>query len=115
MRYSEPAASLVTTTAQMLEILFTSINSAAWDSIFAELVRHPTLRHSDRTHGIATDIQRRLWCGGKKRGAGPIDVLIAAVALQHGVTVVHYDADYEHIAHVVPEFRQEWIAHRGSL
>jgi hypothetical protein len=42
------------------------------------------------------------------------DLLIAAVAARHDVTLVHYDADYEAIASVTGQ-RTRWAAPRGSL
>jgi predicted nucleic acid-binding protein len=42
------------------------------------------------------------------------DLLIAAVAARHDMTLVHYDADYEVIASVTGQ-RTRWSAPRGSL
>jgi predicted nucleic acid-binding protein len=42
-------------------------------------------------------------------------VLVAAVALEHSATVVHYDRDYEHIAGAVPGFRHEWVVPAGLI
>ena len=38
----------------------------------------------------------------------------AAVAEHHGAAILHYDADFEHIAAVTGQ-PQTWIAPRGSL
>ncbi|MDQ3091574.1 MAG: PIN domain-containing protein [Actinomycetota bacterium] len=44
------------------------------------------------------------------------DLLIAALAVQHGVGVLHYDADYDLIRDRGGEsFDSEWLAKRGSL
>lgn len=44
------------------------------------------------------------------------DILIAALAVQHGAAVLHYDADYDEIAERGGEpFASVWVAHRGSL
>lgn len=42
------------------------------------------------------------------------DLLIAAVAARHGLTVVHYDADYDVIASVTGQ-PVRWAVPRGSL
>lgn len=42
------------------------------------------------------------------------DVLVAAVAARNGLTVVHYDEDYDLIASVTGQ-RTRWAAPRGSL
>ena len=51
---------------------------------------------------------------GHHRGAGVIDLLTAAVAEHHGVVVLHYDADFEHIASSTGQQRG-WIVPRGSI
>lgn len=73
---------------------------------FGECAEHPTV---DDTLAI----QNRLWNGGLLRAAGAMDTLIAAYAIRNDATLVHYDRDFEHIASVVPEFRQHWIVPRG--
>jgi hypothetical protein len=35
--------------------------------------------------------------------------------VEHVVTVLHYDRDFEHIAAVCPGFRHEWVAPAGSI
>lgn len=42
------------------------------------------------------------------------DLIIAAAAADIGIGVLHYDADYDTLANVLP-FRSRWIAPRGSL
>lgn len=42
------------------------------------------------------------------------DVLIAAAAADVGLGVLHYDADYDVLAEVLP-FESRWLAPRGSL
>lgn len=46
----------------------------------------------------------------------PIDLLIAAVAHQHGVGVLHYDSDYDVIEENTQlDFKSRWLAPRGAL
>ena len=69
------------------------------------------------TEGIADrarDVQVRMAARGHHRAAGMIDLITAAVAEQHGAVILHYDADFEHIASVTGQ-AQAWIAPRGSL
>ncbi len=49
---------------------------------------------------LAVALQAFLWHGGLVRAAGVNDLVIAATAIVHGAVVLHYDADYEHIARV---------------
>lgn len=51
---------------------------------------------------------------GLHRAAGVVDLLTAAVAERHRAAVVHYDADFEHIASVTGQ-PHVWVAPRGSL
>ncbi len=46
-------------------------------------------------------LQASLWNGGLAWVAGVNDLVIAATAIVHGAVVLHYDADYEHIATVL--------------
>lgn len=51
---------------------------------------------------------------GLHRGAKPVDLVIAAAAESAGLTVLHYDDDYDRISRVTAQ-PSEWIAPRGSL
>lgn len=62
----------------------------------------------------ARDVQVRMAARGHHRAAGVIDLITAAVAEHYGAVVLHYDADFEHIAMVTGQ-PQSWIAPRGSL
>lgn len=62
----------------------------------------------------ARDVQVRMAARGHHRAAGVIDLLTAAVAEHHGAVILHYDADFEHIAAVTGQ-PQVWIAPRGSI
>jgi len=42
------------------------------------------------------------------------DLLVAAAAADAGIGVLHYDADFDTLAEVLP-FESRWIAPRGSL
>lgn len=62
----------------------------------------------------ARDVQALMAERGLHRAAGAMDLLTAAVAELHGATVLHYDADFEHIAKVTGQ-AQQWIMPRGSV
>ena len=51
---------------------------------------------------------------GEHRGASLPDLIIAAAAERAGVTVLHYDADYDLIASVTGQ-PVDWVVPRGSL
>jgi predicted nucleic acid-binding protein len=62
----------------------------------------------------ARDVQVRMAARGHHRAAGVIDLLTAAVAEHHGAVVLHYDADFEHIAATTGQ-PHKWIVPRGTL
>jgi predicted nucleic acid-binding protein len=62
----------------------------------------------------ARDVQVRMAALGHHRAAGVIDLLTAAVAEHHGAAVLHYDADFEHIAAVTGQ-PHKWVTPRGTL
>lgn len=64
---------------------------------------------------VVRRIREALFAAGKGRAAGVVDVQIAAVAVHHGSTVLHYDADYDHIASVTEELDHEWVVSQGSV
>lgn len=68
---------------------------------------------------VALRIQAALFAAGIGRAVGVSDLQIAATAVHHSslarpVIVVHYDADFDHVAAVEPGFRSQWIVPRGT-
>ena len=68
----------------------------------------------DRAVSRAWDVQRELTQHGRHRSAGTVDLLIAATAELQGLTVLHYDRDFETVAEVTGQAAQ-WLAPPGSL
>ena len=64
----------------------------------------------DRALGVA----KLMAAAGLHRAAKPVDLVIAAAAEAAGLTVLHYDADYDRIARVTSQ-PIEWVAPAGSL
>lgn len=62
----------------------------------------------------AIELQAALWSRGLVRAAGIVDLVIAAAAIVHDAIVLHYDADFDHIASV-SELAHRWVVPRGSL
>ena len=61
----------------------------------------------------AFEVQRELARLSELRAVGMPDLLIAAVAERHRVTVLHYDGDFETIARITGQ-PTEWAAFPGS-
>jgi len=62
----------------------------------------------------ARDVQLRMAARGHHRAAGVMDLLTAAIAEHHGAVLLHYDADFEHIAATTGQ-PHAWIAPRGTV
>ncbi len=75
---------------------------------------YPRVAMSEADFGRAEDVLALLAKTGRHRAVSLPDLLIAAAAERCGLTVLHYDADFEIVAAVT---RQpiEWAAPKGSL
>jgi predicted nucleic acid-binding protein len=62
----------------------------------------------------AREVQALMALRSQHRAAGVMDLLTAAAAEHYGATVVHYDADFDHIAAVTAQ-PVEWITSQGSV
>lgn len=62
----------------------------------------------------AEDVMATLAGRGRHRSVSLPDLLIAAVAERAGLTVLHYDADFEAVASITGQ-PSEWVAPKGSL
>ncbi len=51
---------------------------------------------------------------GEHRSAGPVDLLVAATAELSGLTLLHYDRDFEVLAKATGQ-RITWVAPPGSV
>jgi hypothetical protein len=104
---------LACTSLTELEIGFSARNADEWDRLVGALEAFRRLdvepRHLDR----AGQVQRALAADGR-RGRKVPDLLIAAVAEAATLTVLHYDADFDHIAAVTGQLVQ-WVVERGSI
>jgi predicted nucleic acid-binding protein len=62
----------------------------------------------------ARQVQALLAANSQHRAAGVMDLLTAAAAEHYGASVLHYDADFDHIALVTGQ-SVDWIIPRGTL
>jgi predicted nucleic acid-binding protein len=68
----------------------------------------------DRIYRRAAEVQAELTAQGTHRSAGPVDLLIAATAEAHQLTLLHYDRDFDQIARVTGQ-PMRWLAVPGAL
>ena len=97
-----------------LEVLYSTRNQS--DHTRTRTRRALAYRHIPLTEGMfrrAIDVQGLLAVHGRHRLPIP-DLIIAAAAEAAGMTVLHYDADFDAIAAVTHQ-EVEWVAPRGSL
>jgi predicted nucleic acid-binding protein len=69
---------------------------------------------SPRAEQRAREVQAELVRRGQHRAVSIPDLLVAAVAEVEGLSVLHYDADFELVAGVTGQ-PAEWVVPRGSV
>jgi predicted nucleic acid-binding protein len=95
-----------------LEIGYSARNAAEWDRLNGALDAFEVIETTSGHVHRALEVQRRL-AEHSQRGRKIPDLLIAAAAEEHGLTVLHYDADFDLIASVTGQ-RCQWIVPAGS-
>lgn len=96
-----------------LEIGFSARSANEWDKLRAEMTTFERVEIIDADLARAGQVQRSLAAAGK-RGRPIMDLLIAAVAERESLAVLHYDADFDHIAEQTGQ-PTRWIVERGSI
>ncbi|GAA2888921.1 PIN domain nuclease [Streptosporangium fragile] len=67
----------------------------------------------DRAYDRAWQVQGMLTAHGRHRGAGPVDLVVAATAELRGLTLLHRDRDFECIAAVTGQ-ALHWYGPEGG-
>ncbi|MER7997788.1 PIN domain nuclease [Streptomyces sp. NPDC095613] len=82
-----------------LEVLYSARSAADRERVRAALARHYAwCPMPDGVFRRARVVQEQLTAKGEHRSAGPVDLLVAAVAEESGLTLLHHDRDFETIA-----------------
>lgn len=121
-RHSESARDVLTAIAEngklavceivVLELLHSTCGTADYEARRKGLEAFTWLPVDAGVTTRALDIQHRLAQIGQHRRPIP-DLLIAATAMQHGATVLHYDKDFDLISAVTGQ-PTRWIIPRGT-
>jgi predicted nucleic acid-binding protein len=74
----------------------------------------PRVAVDERILDAAIDIQSAMVALGTHRAPSPADLILAACAATHGLTVLHYDKDFDLIAQATGQ-PVEWLAAPGSI
>jgi predicted nucleic acid-binding protein len=109
-------AGLVATTAQLdAEALYSARNSAEYEQLWSDRrLAYEYLPTNDEHWQTAWNAQRQWASTGRHRAVGMADLLIAVLADTYDVTLIHYDADFEIAAEVLP-FQHQWVMERGTI
>jgi predicted nucleic acid-binding protein len=104
---------LATCGAVEMEMLYSARNTEDRDRIRGWLRAFEWLPTNDETWQKAIDVQCDLIVKGNHRAVSLPDLLVAATADRHGVTVLHYDGDYDLIAGVTGQ-QCQWVVDPGT-
>ncbi|HEX3392067.1 MAG TPA: PIN domain nuclease [Solirubrobacteraceae bacterium] len=96
-----------------LEIGFSARNASEWDRLM-DAVKAFDLVETTAEHVRRAKRVQRLLAAEHQRGRKVPDLLIAAAAETAGLTVLHYDADFDLIASVTGQ-PCEWVVPPGSI
>jgi hypothetical protein len=97
-----------------LELGYSARDPREHQGIFRVRSQLVQLACNDEIAARARRVQALLATGSQHRAAGVVDLLTAAAAEHHGASVLHYEADFDHIAAVTGQ-TVDWIVPRGSL
>ncbi len=95
-----------------LEIGYWARNADEWDRLIEALGAFEAIQTTSAHVRRALEVQRLL-AQQSQRGRKIPDLLVAAAAEEHGLTVVHYDTDFDQIASVTGQ-RCQWVVPAGS-
>ena len=96
-----------------LEVLYSARSFDHYEEVRSERMALTSFPMTEQIAVRAFEVQHRLARYGHHRVPLP-DLLIAATAEANGVSVMHYDADYDRIAQATGQ-PAEWVVPRGSI
>ena len=107
---------VVATTASLdAEALYSARGAAEYEQLWNDRhLAYEYLPTNDEHWQVALNAQRELARTGRHRSVGVHDLLTAALAADHNLTVVHYEPDFETAATVLA-FEHRWVLPRGTL
>ena len=98
-----------------LEMRWSARSHAELQAVVADRERgYEWIPMPDEVWSRALELQRALSAQGALRSVKFADLLLAATAERHGVTVLHYDRDFDVLAEV-SALRAEWVVPAGSV
>ena len=104
------AASSASGYPQRTEFLYTAGDRSEYDEItemFGDL--YPDVSVPKNAGRWIASVQHHMAMAGEHRSASAVDLMIAATAAHHGLTVLHDDADYRTVARHASDFSEHTI------
>jgi predicted nucleic acid-binding protein len=108
------AGRVATCVATDLEVLRSARSSEEHAELWAERRVLPRVPLTEACSQRAIEVQGLLARAARHRGVSAVDLLVAAAAERDGLTVLHYDHDFDLIAEVTGQ-PTEWIVPRGTV
>ncbi|MBM3677639.1 MAG: PIN domain nuclease [Actinobacteria bacterium] len=97
-----------------LELGVSARSRSDWEMLMDEMDSMPSVTLDPPVCRRSEEVQGLLASTGQHRGPRPMDLLIAAIAEAHDLTLLHYDRHFDLIAEVTGQ-PMEWLAPRGTL
>jgi predicted nucleic acid-binding protein len=104
------AGSIASCYPQRAEFRYSARDGREYDEISEMFTDHYPDVSVPKSAGRWIDtVQRRMTLSGEHRSASAVDLMIAATAAHHGLTVFHDDADYRTVARHAPDLSEHSI------
>jgi predicted nucleic acid-binding protein len=97
-----------------LEVLYSATSPGNYREVADSLGAMPRAEVSEAVVRRALEVQGMFAARSEHRGVTLPDLLVAACAERAGLTVLHYDKDFERIAKVTGQPVQ-WVVPKGSV
>ena len=95
------------------ELGYSARSARDHDQLMGRLDAFEMAPTTDGDHRRALELQGLLAHQGNHRAISLVDALVAAIAENRGLTVLHYDADFELLS-ALTGCPNQWIAERGT-
>ena len=97
----------------VFELGFSARSASDHDAVMSRIDAFESVPTIEGDHRRALELQRLLAVRGRHRALSLVDGLVAAIAESRGLTVLHYDADFDAVSEVTGQ-PTEWVVERGS-
>ena len=95
------------------ELGYSARNHADYLELSDRLLSFTPVPTTDADHQRTREIHAELSANRQHRAVSLVDALVAAIAEARGLTILHYDADFELVADITGQSHQ-WIVQRGT-